>query len=144
MTVVERLSGKDRQGANPGSSETRLRLWFQFGCLAGIVALAFLMPAGASGHGGEVHSEEPAPAVVEPDRGDGAAGAPARPKAWGATLESSARKEPGQEAVTRTSSEEPPAPQVPESNPTMHFLVLGIVAILGTGFILLRRRNASA
>lgn len=127
---------------NRGSGRASICPRAASGFLAVVTALALLSPAGASGHGGEVHSEEPAPAVVKPEGGDGAAGAPARPKAKGPTLESSAGKDPRQEVVMRTSSDEPPAPEVPESNPTLHFLILGVIAILGAGFILLRRRNA--
>ena len=128
--------------ANRGSGRASIGPRAGSALLAVVTALALLSPAGASGHGGEVHSEEPAPAVVKPDRGDGAAGGTAGRKAKGPTLESSAGKESRQEVVTRTSSDERPAPEVPESNPTLHFLILGVIAILGAGFILLRRRNA--
>lgn len=100
-----------------------------------VVALILIAPAGAAGHAGEIHSEVPAPAAVEKP----AATDPTPPQRDGAKK---ARPEVVVESATPTGSGVPPAPEVPRSNPTLHFLGLAAVAILGTGFILLRRRNS--
>lgn len=100
-----------------------------------VVASILIAPAGAAGHAGEIHSEAPAPTVAEKS----APTDPTPPRRDGAKR---AGPEVVEESATPTASGLPPAPEVPRSNPTLHFLVLAAVAILGTGFILLRRRNS--
>lgn len=107
-----------------------------------LVVVALLLPALAHGHAGEVHTDEPAPAVAKRD-GDRGGG---KPKVDRREVEAIAvpdgKDGSEQVSVTQTASEAPPVPEVPESNPAVHFLILGIVAILGAGLILLRRRRA--
>jgi LPXTG-motif cell wall-anchored protein len=110
-----------------------------------VIGLALIAPPQAAGHAGEVHSE-PAPAVEKPvvpgaAVGTGSNGGGESRSASTANPAGGDRAAVAVEDETTTSA--PPAPEVPESNPTVHFLILGALALLGGGAILLlRRRNA--
>ena len=114
-------------------------------CLGLVAGLALIAPSQAAGHAGEVHSE-PAPAAEKPVRpgaavGTGSNGGGKSPSESGSGPAGGDRAAVVVEEETTTSA--PPTPEVPESNPTVHFLILGALALLGGGAILLlRRRNA--
>lgn len=106
-----------------------------------LLALAMLIPAAASGHAGEVHTDDPAPsagASVAPER----AGKDDSDRKGASGTRAGANREPSEDTgASATGSKAPPPPQVPESNPTVHFVALGAIAILGAGLLLLRRRR---
>lgn len=106
---------------------------------AGLTACCLLaLPSQAVGHGGEVHTEEPA-AVTKPSKATPKPEARVSGKPAERKMAAGAAREP--EETIRVASEVPPPPAQPESDPTLHFIALAVVAVLGGGFLLIRRRR---
>ena len=127
--------------ADEGDRFSARRLRNPLALAASFLALALLIPAGASSHVGEAHTDDPATATgatVTPERSgeddsDRKGASATRTGTGGGSFEGS--------GASATGSEAPPPPQVPESNPTFHFMALGAIAILGVGLLILRRRR---
>lgn len=110
-----------------------------------VVALAFAAgaatgPERAFGHAGEVHPE-PSPAVndrspgVEPGKG-GPAGAKSAldGTSSGTGRTSGSERETGAEGASSRSAES-------DTDPTLHFLALGVLFVAGAGLLVVRRRR---
>ena len=120
----------------PQHNRMRLSTWIL--SVAGLVGLLSLA-AGvdrAQGHAGEVHTE-PAPQA----QSTAPEGAPPMPRSKDGRPEEASSVGAGGSEGGSTS---PPPPVEPDTDPTLHFIVLGLILVLGAGFLLVRRRRTLA
>ena len=120
----------------PQHNRMRLSTWIL--SVAGLVGLLSLA-AGvdrAQGHAGEVHTE-PAPQAqsTAPESAN-----PMPEKKEGRPEEASSVGDGGSEGAPTS----PPPPVEPDTDPTLHFIALGLILVLGAGFLLVRRRRTLA
>lgn len=107
--------------------------------LAAIWLGAAVVPQGAAGHAGEVHTE-PAPAV-EPGASTPKPAGRDKAEGAGGPVGGVVRREEGS---SREAQGRGPAPVEPETDPTLHFVALGALLLGGGGFLLFRRRRLLA
>ena len=108
---------------------------------AALLSLALMIPAAASGHAGEVHTDEPATSTGSPATPDRTGKAESGRKGAPDNRGEADGEFQDETAASVNASETPPPPEVPESNPTLHFLALGAIAIVGAGLLIVRRRR---
>lgn len=112
------------------------------------VALAFGVgaatgPERAFGHAGEVHSE-PSPAVGDGSpRVESGKSGPTEARPAPDRTDSGTERTTGPERETGADSATS-RPAEPDTDPTLHFLALGVLFVAGAGLLLVRRRRTLA
>lgn len=130
----------------PGRQSRRRRFAVGLGMVASIALLGAgaLAPESALAHAGEVHTEEPQAAA--PVKGSGEDAGKSKDDIGGKESLSGGAAGPGTDESGKSGAEgsrssSPPAPAEPETDPLLHFAVLGVAALAGLGLLLVRRRR---
>lgn len=124
----------------PSPRQERPRAFFRVLAVAGLVSLVSLA-AGverSQGHAGEIHTEPAPPAQSTSPKGTASEAGSKEARAGDASSSSVGVAGSGGE------SNPVPPPVRPDTDPTLHFIALGLLLVAGAGFLVIRRRRALA